>query len=337
MARLEGKVAFISGGARGMGATEAKLFAAEGARVVLGDVLEEAGRATESRISAAGGQALFVKLDATSEPSWKGAIAATVSRFRRLDVLVNNAGIGSGVGPSMVEDTDEERWDRVMAVNSTGVFLGTKYAIPEMRKAGCGSIINISSIFGLVGSPGSTPYNASKGAVRLFTKATAIQYAKDGIRANTVHPGFIDTPMTEAQLSQPGGRQKRIASTPLGRIGSPHGHRLRGALSGLGGVLVRHRVRAGHRWWLRRPIRAAAGGKVEVQQASLASWKRATRHHLRCSGLAAGKPSSRGFFRSPIRRLVRRSARGWTPCRIPGSGPGPPGPVPLMSLRVRHR
>ncbi len=219
--RLEGKVAFISGGARGMGACEAELFAAEGARVVLGDVLEEQGRAVEARVRAAGGEALFVKLDVTSEDSWRDAIAATVSRYGRLDVLVNNAGIGSGPAPSTVEDTDGERWDEVMDVNSTGVFLGTKCAIPEMRRAGGGSIINISSIFGLVGSPGSTPYHASKGAVRLLTKATAVQYAGDGIRANSVHPGFVETAMTEAQLRQPGGRQRRIDSTPLGRIGTP--------------------------------------------------------------------------------------------------------------------
>ncbi|MCE2403765.1 MAG: glucose 1-dehydrogenase [Dehalococcoidia bacterium] len=219
--RLEGKVAFISGGARGMGACEGELFAAEGARVVLGDVLEEQGRAVEARIRAAGGEALFVKLDVTSEGSWRDAIAATVSSYGRLDVLVNNAGIGSGPAPSTVEDTDGDRWDQIMDVNSTGVFLGTKYAIPEMRRAGGGSIINISSIFGLVGSPGSTPYHASKGAVRLLTKATTVQYAGDGIRANSVHPGFVETPMTEAQFRQPGGRQRRIDSTPLGRIGTP--------------------------------------------------------------------------------------------------------------------
>ena len=219
--RLEGKVAFISGGARGMGACEAELFAAEGAKVALGDVLEEQGRAAEAKIRAAGGEVLFVRLDVTSEDSWKGAIAATVSRYGKLDVLVNNAGIGSGAAPSTVEDTDGERWDRIMEINSTGVFLGAQYAIPEMRRAGGGSIINISSIFGLVGSPGSTPYHASKGAVRLLTKSTAVQYAGDGIRVNSVHPGFVDTPMTAEQFRQPGGRQRRIDTTPLGKIGAP--------------------------------------------------------------------------------------------------------------------
>ena len=219
--RLEGKVAFISGGARGMGACEAELFAAEGAKVALGDVLEDEGRATEARVNAAGGDALFLKLDVTSEAPWTAAIGATVSRFGKLDILVNNAGIGSGVASSKVEDTDEERWDRVMEVNSTGVFLGTKCAIPEMRKAGGGSIINISSMFGLVGSPTATPYHASKGAVRLLTKSTAIQYAKDGIRVNSVHPGFVDTPMTEEQFVQPGARQRRIDATPMGWIATP--------------------------------------------------------------------------------------------------------------------
>ena len=218
--RLEGKVAFISGGARGMGAYEAELFAKEGARVALGDVLDEEGRATEARINAAGGEAFFLPLDVTRESDWQRAIDATVSRFGKLDVLVNNAGIGSGVAPSKVEDTDEQQWDRVMGINSTGVFLGTKYAIPQMRKAGGGSIINISSIFGMVGSAGSSPYHASKGAVRLLTKSAAVQYAKDGIRVNSVHPGFVDTPMTEDSFRQPGMRQARIDGTPLGRIGA---------------------------------------------------------------------------------------------------------------------
>ena len=219
--RLQGKVAFISGGARGMGACEAELFAAEGARVMVGDVLEEQGRAVEARIRAAGGEALFVKLDVTSEDSWKDAIASAVAAYGRLDVLVNNAGVGSGAAPSRVEDTDGARWDHVMEVNSTGVFLGAKHAIPEMLRAGGGSIINISSIYGLAGSPGSTPYHASKGAVRLLTKSAAVQYARDGIRVNSVHPGFVETPMTEEQFRQPGGRRRRIESTPLGRIGDP--------------------------------------------------------------------------------------------------------------------
>ena len=197
--RLDGKVALISGGGRGMGAAEARLFAREGTSVVIGDVLEEEGRQVEAQIGEAGGQALFLRLDVTSESDWIDTVAAAVSRFGKLDILVNNAGV-SGAGASsaqtMVEETTAEAWDRVMDVNAKGVFLGTKAVIPEMRRAGGGSIINISSIYGLVGSGGGSAYHASKGAVRLLTKSTAVQYASEGIRANSVHPGFINTPMT---------------------------------------------------------------------------------------------------------------------------------------------
>jgi len=143
--RLEGKVALISGGARGMGAAEARLFADEGAKVVIGDVLEEEGRQTEAQINEAGGECLFVRLDVTSEGNWRDVVATTVARFGKLDILVNNAGI---FRTERVEDTSEESWDQVMDVNAKGVFLGTKHAIPEMRKVGGGSIINISSIAG---------------------------------------------------------------------------------------------------------------------------------------------------------------------------------------------
>ena len=217
--RLENKVALISGGARGMGATEARLFASEGAKVVIGDVLEEEGRQTEAQINESGGECLFIRLDVTSEANWQGVVAATVARFGKLDILVNKAGIG-GLGGT-VEETTTELWDTVMDINAKGVFLGTKAAIPEMRRAGGGSIINISSIYGLVGSGGSTSYPASKGAVRLLTKSTAIQYAGEGIRANSVHPGFITTPMTEAIGANSGRNQRVLANTPLGRWGEP--------------------------------------------------------------------------------------------------------------------
>ena len=216
--RLENKVAFISGGARGMGAAEAKLFAREGARVVIGDILEEEGHKTEAEINETGGQCLFVKLDVTKEADWQRAVAATVTRFGRLDILVNNAGID---GSETVEDTDEELWDRMLQINAKGVFLGTKQAIPEMRNAGGGSIINISSVVGLVGDSGSAAYSASKGAVRLFTKSTAIQYAKEGIRANSVHPGTVESPMTTPMLTNEAYRQDRMAKIPLGRLGQP--------------------------------------------------------------------------------------------------------------------
>ncbi|MDP6550134.1 MAG: glucose 1-dehydrogenase [Dehalococcoidia bacterium] len=219
MKRLENKVALISGGARGMGAEEARLFDREGASLVIGDILEEEGRQTEAQINEGGGKCLFVRLDVTSEDDWRRAVGAAVARLGKLDVLVNNAGI---FPLGRVEDTSQEMWDRVMAINARGVFLGTKYAIPEMRNAGGGSIINMSSIAGLVGSALAAAYTASKGAVRLFTKATAIQYARDGIRANSVHPGVIETLMTAGSLlSTEAGRQTQIARAPLGRLGQP--------------------------------------------------------------------------------------------------------------------
>ncbi len=215
--RLEGKVAFISGGSRGMGAEEARLFAKEGAKVVIGDVLEDEGQRLAAQIGEEGGEALFVALDVTSEAQWQAAVAATVARFGKLDVLVNNAGIG---GNGTVENTTVEDWDRVMDINAKGVFLGTKVAIPEMRRAGGGSIINISSQLGIVGVDNSSPqYQASKGAVRLLTKATAIQYAGENIRANSVHPGPIVTPMTESGRADPDRNQVTLSRIPLGRYG----------------------------------------------------------------------------------------------------------------------
>ena len=218
MGRLDDKVALISGGARGMGAVEAKLFAGEGARVVIGDLLDDEGRKTEAEINEIGGECLFVHLDVTSESSWQDAVAAAVARFGKLDILVNNAGIFRTEG---VEETSEELWDQVMEINAKGVFLGTKQAIPELRKSGGGSIVNISSVAGLVGSRETTAYTASKGAVRLLTKSTAIQYASEGIRANSVHPGTIETPMTEGLLAVEGKRAERTDRTPLKRLGRP--------------------------------------------------------------------------------------------------------------------
>lgn len=215
--RLAGKVALISGGARGIGAATARLFAQEGARVVVGDVLEPEGRALEAELSGRGGQAAFVSLDVTREPDWERAVAAAVTRFGKLDVLVNNAGIG---GAGRVEDTTLEEWHRVMEVNATGVFLGTRAAIPALRRAGGGAIVNISSQLGLVGMDDSSPqYQASKGAVRLLTKHTALQYAQEGIRANSVHPGPIVTPMTEKRRADPAIRARMVSRIPLGRYG----------------------------------------------------------------------------------------------------------------------
>ena len=217
--RLEGKVAFISGGARGMGAAEAKMFAREGAKVAFGDLLEEEGKKVEAEINETGGEALFVRLDVTSEADWERAIGTTVQRFGKLDVLVNNAAIAVFVEPDEATVAD---WDRQMEINAKGVFLGTKAAIPEMRKAGGGSIVNISSISGMIGQKNIHPaYNASKGAVRLLTKSTAIQYAKEGIRVNSVHPGGTITPMTEAVLSDPEVAKQGLTRIPLGRRAQP--------------------------------------------------------------------------------------------------------------------
>ena len=217
--RLEGKVAIVSGGARGMGAAEAKLFASEGAKVVIGDVLEDEGRKVEAEINETGGEAVFIPLDVVSESDWQRAVSTTVERFGKLDILVNNAGIAVW---GVLEDTTNEDWDRVMDVNAKGVFLGTKAAIPEMRKAGGGSIINISSVSGLIGQESVQPvYNASKGAVRIFTKAAAIQYAKEGIRVNSVHPGSVNTKMIADRINSPEGRERSRSITPLGRVAEP--------------------------------------------------------------------------------------------------------------------
>jgi NAD(P)-dependent dehydrogenase (short-subunit alcohol dehydrogenase family) len=217
--RLVGKSALISGGARGMGAAEARLFAQEGARVVIGDVLEAEGQQVEADIKASGGSAVFVRLDVTREQDWQRAVALTVERFGKLDILVNNAGISR---QSRVEQTTLEAWQEVMDINATGVFLGTKTAIPAMRRAGGGSIINISSQLGLVGTDNSSPqYQASKGAVRLLTKATAIQYAREGIRVNSVHPGPVATPLNEARRADANVYQRTVSRIPLGRYGQP--------------------------------------------------------------------------------------------------------------------
>ena len=216
--RLENKVALISGGARGMGAVEAKMFVQEGAKVVIGDVLDEDGKQTESEINETGGECVFVHLDVTDETAWQDAVAAAVDRFGKLDILVNNAGIAR---INNVEDTTSDEWDLVMDINAKGVFLGTKAAIPEIRKAGGGSIVNISSVAGLTGGRTSS-YAASKGAVRLLTKSSAIQYAGEGIRCNSVHPGVIETPMTTPMmLNTQEGRDLNASRHPLGRVGQP--------------------------------------------------------------------------------------------------------------------
>lgn len=219
MGRLDGKVALISGGARGQGAIEAKMLTQEGAKVVLGDILDEEGRRTEAEIRAAGGDATYVHLDVTSEEAWRAAVETAENTYGKLNILVNNAGIYIR---KRLEETTEDDWDQIMAVNVKGVFLGVKHAIPAMRRAGGGSIINISSVAGLVGNRyGSPSYTSTKGAVRLFTKATAVQHAKDNIRCNSVHPGPIETAMLQEAWGEPDEGAERLAQVPLGRIGRP--------------------------------------------------------------------------------------------------------------------
>jgi NAD(P)-dependent dehydrogenase (short-subunit alcohol dehydrogenase family) len=213
--RLRGKVALISGGARGQGAVEGKLFAREGAKVVLGDVLEAEGTQVAEEIRSQGGEAVFVKLDVTRDDDWQQAMDTAVSNYAKLDILVNNAGILQMEG---VEDITQEVWDRVIAVNQTGVWLGMKAAVPALRQAGGGSIVNISSISGLIGTGMQTVYQATKGAVRIMTKTAAIQYAKEGIRVNSIHPGPIDTPMI-ADLNRETW-QWFLNSVPLKRAGT---------------------------------------------------------------------------------------------------------------------
>jgi 3alpha(or 20beta)-hydroxysteroid dehydrogenase len=218
MGKLDGKVALISGGARGQGAAEAKTFAMEGAKVVFGDILDEAGTQVEADIRAADGEAVYVHLDVTSEADWSRAVQEAVNRFGKLNILVNNAGIIIPRVP--IEERTADEWDRVMAVNAKGVFLGTKHAIPAMRRAGGGSIVNISSVAGIGQSLHQEPaYAASKGAVRIFTKVTASQHAKDKIRCNSVHPGPIDTEMLRIAMPDPQVLDQRLGRVPLGRMG----------------------------------------------------------------------------------------------------------------------
>ena len=215
--RLEGKVALISGGSRGQGATEAELFIEEGAKVVIADILEPEGNAVVAQIREGGGEASFIRLDVTSEDDWRDAVEFTMNTYGRLDVLINNAAIYKR---TPIVETELEEWNRIMDINSTGVFLGTKHVVSAMRKSGGGSIINVSSTAGLVGSERGSAYGASKGSVRLFTKYTAIQHAGDGIRANSIHPGPIDTEMIADNISTPEGRAESESRVPLGRIGT---------------------------------------------------------------------------------------------------------------------
>ena len=219
MGRLKGKVALISGAAKGMGAVEARMFAKEGASLVLGDVLEDEGAKLALEISAGGASCVFTPLDVRKTSQWESAVTKATSAYGRLDVLVNNAGVTSRMN---LLDTTEEDWDRVLDINAKGSFLGIKAVIPAMRKSGGGSIVNISSQLGLVGGDFSSPqYQASKGAVRILTKSVAIQYASEGIRCNSVHPAPIETDMTADVRADKNRLADMVRRIPMGRYGKP--------------------------------------------------------------------------------------------------------------------
>jgi NAD(P)-dependent dehydrogenase (short-subunit alcohol dehydrogenase family) len=223
MHRLEGKVAIVTGGAQGIGRACTVRMAEQGASVAVFDVLDGAGEALVAELAGRGFHARYWHADVTREKDMQNAIDAAAAHFGRLDVLVNNAGI-AGVNKPTHEITEAE-WDRVQAINVKGVFFGVKHVIPHLKRAGGGSIINLSSIYGLVGAPDSPPYHASKGAVRLMAKTDALLYAPDRIRVNSVHPGFIWTPMVENFLKSQGdvnaGREALDALHPLGHVGEP--------------------------------------------------------------------------------------------------------------------
>lgn len=222
--RLQNKVALITGAANGMkgklmgfGGSCAWKFVDEGARVILADIDELAGIKTAKELIAAGNEADFVPLDVTNESSWIDTINQAISRFGKIDILINSAGTAS---TKTLEDTTERDWDGQMNVHAKGSFLGIKHVVPHMKNIGGGSIVNVSSINGLVGSSTSTAYHAAKGAVRLLTKSAAIQYASFGIRVNSVHPGYADTPMTEPVFNSKDALESRLSRVPMGRLGT---------------------------------------------------------------------------------------------------------------------
>jgi len=214
--RLKDKIALVTGAASGMGESAAQVFAREGAKVVVADLLEKEGSAVAASIASAGGEGMFLRLDVSGEEQWREAVRATVKRYGRLDVLVNNAGISGAVPDRM----STEYFDKLMAINVRGTFLGMKYAIPEMQKAGGGAIVNLSSISGFVGQEFvHMGYNGAKAAIRMMTKSAAVQYAKDGIRVNSVHPGLMPPMRTSVTAADPKLREKLLESVPMRRPG----------------------------------------------------------------------------------------------------------------------
>ncbi|HTN56452.1 MAG TPA: glucose 1-dehydrogenase [Microbacterium sp.] len=213
MTRFDGRVALVTGGASGIGKATAQRIASEGGTVVIADVQDDLGAQIVAEMEKDGGKGLFVHLDVTSEDGWNDAVAKVVENYGALDILVNNAGIGD---TEAIEVTSLATWDKVVAVTQTSVFLGMKAAADALKKSGNGSVVNISSMYGIVGSGVSPAYHAAKGAVRLLTKTTALGWAKEGVRVNSVHPGFIDTPILGDT-----DRDMLIAGTPMGRLGRP--------------------------------------------------------------------------------------------------------------------
>ena len=223
--RLEGKAAFVTGGASGIGAETARVFGEHGALVTVADVNDAQGEAVAQEITDAGGTAAYQHLDTRREAEWEKAIPEAVARYGRLDVLVNAAGISGrmpdGSAPPLIDGLPLENWEKVMSVNATGVFLGTKHAVAPMRDAGGGSIVNIVSIYSLLGSDSNASYHASKGAARSLTKAAAIHCAPYKIRVNGVYPGFINTDMTKEVHAHPLHGGVRLEATPLAEFGQP--------------------------------------------------------------------------------------------------------------------
>ena len=216
--RLENKIALITGSAQGLGAAIAERFAEEGATVFICDMNAEAGQATVAKIESKGGKASFLPLNVTRETDWVAALAQVAARHDRLDILVNNAGINIR---ETIEDMKEENFDTMLAVNVKGPFLGIKHAIPIMRKAGGGAIINMSSVCGLIGHKYTTEaYTITKGAVTLMTKTVGVRYAKDNIRCNSIHPSTVNTPLVEILFQDPKRKEERLGEVPLGRLAS---------------------------------------------------------------------------------------------------------------------
>jgi cyclopentanol dehydrogenase len=218
MKRVQDKVIIVTGGAMGMGRSHSELLASHGAWVFVADMNVELGQATVADIRKNGGKADFLRLDVTSEADWNAAVGQIIERAGRIDVLINNAGI---LILKPVQDTTNEDWDRIFDVNARSVFIGTRAVIPFMQKAGKGNIINISSIYGLVGAPDASAYEASKGAVRMFSKSCAVDLAPFNIRVNSVHPGVIETQMTRDLLADPIIRPALLGPTLLKRPAQP--------------------------------------------------------------------------------------------------------------------